>query len=302
MASTRIPRPQHTPVQAVAAALVRLTRGPLADDPPLTRARIAALLAERGSPDPEADVDRALARARADLHALASTFDASAALARLELPPPASTHYSYSALDVGFDLRAQGIAIDLPADATSVRYDVAPGESRTVEGDRFTLAEALLEEGYQVKGFVVIEEMPDCWRETHRAAGNFGTWPCNGSVRRAVAAAEADQIIAADPDGYAHIVAPQPQPQASAVEAGPPSAGGTLAVTIHEAGNGLPAVGDFVPGEGRLYRIVSIDSRIQTGPPGTAHWVHATVDPADWGDCPEGGEYPAQVRLVGGEG
>ena len=69
--------------------------------------------------------------------------------------------------------------------------------------------------------------------------------------------------------------------------------------TIEERGNGFPSVGDYVPGDDGLYRVVSIDSRIETGrAPGCSSWIRATVEEADWEDCDEGEEFPASV-LVG---
>jgi len=53
---------------------------------------------------------------------------------------------------------------------------------------------------------VTIETMPDHLRSQHRAAGNWGQWPVNGSVRVEMSADEADEIVASDPDGYARIV------------------------------------------------------------------------------------------------
>jgi len=53
---------------------------------------------------------------------------------------------------------------------------------------------------------VTIEEMPDHLRSSHRAAGNWGRYPMNGAERREVTREEAEEIIAADEDGYDHIV------------------------------------------------------------------------------------------------
>lgn len=57
-----------------------------------------------------------------------------------------------------------------------------------------------------IDSLVVIEEMPDWCRESHRAAGNWGTYPHNGATRRAVSEAEAEEIVASDESGYAHVV------------------------------------------------------------------------------------------------
>ena len=53
---------------------------------------------------------------------------------------------------------------------------------------------------------VVLETMPDQHRSSHRAARNWGTYPANGSERRIVSRDEAIEIVAADSDGYDHIV------------------------------------------------------------------------------------------------
>lgn len=55
---------------------------------------------------------------------------------------------------------------------------------------------------------VILETMPDCWRESHRQAGNWGCYPMNGAERDTVTRAEAEEIIAADTDGYDRIVGP----------------------------------------------------------------------------------------------
>lgn len=71
--------------------------------------------------------------------------------------------------------------------------------------------------------------------------------------------------------------------------------------TIHEQGNGLASVGDYVAGDdGELYRVESIDSRIQTGQPGVANYVYATVELADWSDCEED-EQSTCVATIGAE-
>ena len=53
---------------------------------------------------------------------------------------------------------------------------------------------------------VTVETMPDYLRESHRAAGNWGEWPMNGARRNEMTREEAEEIIEADPDGYARIV------------------------------------------------------------------------------------------------
>lgn len=53
---------------------------------------------------------------------------------------------------------------------------------------------------------VVVETMPDHLRGSHRAAGNFGSYPHNGAERKIMARSDAYLVIENDPDGYAHIV------------------------------------------------------------------------------------------------
>ncbi len=53
---------------------------------------------------------------------------------------------------------------------------------------------------------VTVEEMPDEHRASHKAAGNWGSYPHNGATRRQVTRDEADAIVENDPDQYARIV------------------------------------------------------------------------------------------------
>lgn len=73
---------------------------------------------------------------------------------------------------------------------------------------------------------------------------------------------------------------------------------GARAAIVREEGNGFPNVGDYVPGEGNLWQIKSLGADIRTGAPGQANWIDAVVVPADWDDCPEGAEFPADVVLI----
>lgn len=70
--------------------------------------------------------------------------------------------------------------------------------------------------------------------------------------------------------------------------------------TIYEQGNGLPEAGDYCAGEGLLWLVESIDSRIQTGDT-CGNYVYATVTEADWSDCPEDEEHTARVVTVPAE-
>lgn len=63
---------------------------------------------------------------------------------------------------------------------------------------------------------------------------------------------------------------------------------------IYEQGNGFTSEGDYCGGEGLLWLVESIDSRIQTGDP-AGNYVYATVVDADWDDCSEGDEHTARV-------
>jgi hypothetical protein len=53
---------------------------------------------------------------------------------------------------------------------------------------------------------VTVETMPEYLKASHRAARNWGVYPHNGALRERVTRDEADEIVAADPDGYARIV------------------------------------------------------------------------------------------------
>jgi hypothetical protein len=62
------------------------------------------------------------------------------------------SHYSYTSIDVGFDLRLHPeIEIEIPADATSVGCETASGEQVTISGGRAAIAAALREHGYRVQ-------------------------------------------------------------------------------------------------------------------------------------------------------
>lgn len=62
------------------------------------------------------------------------------------------------------------------------------------------------DEGSADPNMVTLETMPDQHVASHRAAGNWGTYPANGAVRERMTREDAEQIIADDEDGYAHIV------------------------------------------------------------------------------------------------
>lgn len=53
---------------------------------------------------------------------------------------------------------------------------------------------------------VTVEYMPDYLKSSHRAARNWGTYPHNGAIREKLSRDDAQAIIDADDDCYAHIV------------------------------------------------------------------------------------------------
>jgi hypothetical protein len=58
-----------------------------------------------------------------------------------------------------------------------------------------------------------------------------------------------------------------------------------MTATIHERGNGLADVGDYVSSsDGNLYRVTAIQGPIHTGGPGAGNYVNAKVELADWDD------------------
>lgn len=60
------------------------------------------------------------------------------------------SHYSWTALDVGFDLRAHPeMALEIPSDCTSATYDCADG-TREIAGTCDEIRKALQSAGYRV--------------------------------------------------------------------------------------------------------------------------------------------------------
>lgn len=53
---------------------------------------------------------------------------------------------------------------------------------------------------------VVLEYMPDYIRGSHRAAGNWGSYPHNGAKRCVVDHVTAEELVNDDSDGYNSIV------------------------------------------------------------------------------------------------
>jgi hypothetical protein len=134
--------------------------------------------------------------------------------------------------------------------------------------------------------------MPDYLRGSHQAAGNWGVYPHNGAVRERVSPEEAKEIVAADPDGYAHIVSgggyndhARKKSSTSTPLSHARKKSGTLAATIEERGNGFADVGDYVTGDdGQLYRVVALEGPIHTGSSGGSNYIHGRLEPADWDD------------------
>lgn len=73
-----------------------------------------------------------------------------------------------------------------------------------------------------------------------------------------------------------------------------------IKATIHERGNGLASVGDYVSGDdGEVYRVASLDSRIQTGRnPGAGNWQYASVELADWSDVTDDTEPTCSATIL----
>lgn len=70
----------------------------------------------------------------------------------------------------------------------------------------------------------------------------------------------------------------------------------TKSARLIEQGNGFPRVGDYVAGGSDLYRVVAVDTSIQTtGLRG--NWIGADVVAADWDDCDESDVHSARVEL-----
>jgi hypothetical protein len=66
---------------------------------------------------------------------------------------------------------------------------------------------------------------------------------------------------------------------------------------IEEQGNGFPGVGDYCEGEGQLWRVLEMASRIQTGDAmrGDSNYVYACVEEADYADCRDSDVHTARV-------
>lgn len=68
----------------------------------------------------------------------------------------------------------------------------------------------------------------------------------------------------------------------------------TLAVTISDSGNGFPAPGAYVEGDGTLYEVVSCSTHIQTAA-GRPNWIAAVVREADYEDCAADDVFAASI-------
>lgn len=62
----------------------------------------------------------------------------------------------------------------------------------------------------------------------------------------------------------------------------------------------FPEPGAYIAHGGTLYRVVSTESRVHQHADGSgrANYVWGVVEEADWSDCPEGEEFPAELELV----
>ena len=79
-------------------------------------------------------------------------------------------------------------------------------EGLTVEEAREVAAEDPSLIYVHVATHVVVEHMPAAWRESHRAARNWGQYPANGAVRVLMTREDAEELVEADSDGYDHIL------------------------------------------------------------------------------------------------
>jgi len=69
--------------------------------------------------------------------------------------------------------------------------------------------------------------------------------------------------------------------------------------TIHERGNGLAGVGEYVVGDdGNVYLVIELIGLRQTGrAPGVGDWQLARVVLADWSDIPDDKEPSCSATL-----
>ena len=68
--------------------------------------------------------------------------------------------------------------------------------------------------------------------------------------------------------------------------------GDGMPAVIHERGNGLPDVGDYVAGDdGEVYEVVELTGPVQTGrSAGAGNWIRGRVQLADWRDVDDDNE------------
>jgi hypothetical protein len=65
----------------------------------------------------------------------------------------------------------------------------------------------------------------------------------------------------------------------------------TIKATVHERGNGLPDVGDYVSGDdGEVYEVTKLVGPIHTGSLGVGNHMHAYVKLACWTDVTDDNE------------
>lgn len=70
----------------------------------------------------------------------------------------------------------------------------------------------------------------------------------------------------------------------------------SITANIFEQGNGFPYVGEYVAGDGQLYRVLTIGTRIHTGDR-RGNYVTVQVEEVDWSDCEESDEHSALVEV-----
>jgi len=70
-----------------------------------------------------------------------------------------------------------------------------------------------------------------------------------------------------------------------------------MEATIYEAGNGFPAVGEYLQCDGDLYIITATGSSISTHRAGIGNSIAAEVEPADWDDLEGSEPFNAQLKL-----
>jgi hypothetical protein len=127
--------------------------------------------------------------------------------------------------------------------------------------------------------YYLIETMPEQHRASHRAADNWGRYPDNGAERLIVTENELPEQ-----DEYDHLVRGATVKDRQHYDFSPAARlarEGAQPCTIHEAGNGLPQVGQIVDTAGEhVWRVLEIIGPIHTRQ-WEANYVHAEVAACD---------------------